>query len=102
VSATTKKRIQVYICPEPGCGNYYGSASMPDLSKRFSGPKLEDTHKLAQETGSPVRHSRAACPDCRQRGKAVERVLVSVDVDVPVVGPPTPPLPASVGLAKGT
>lgn len=89
-------RAEVYVCPTPGCGNYAGAKGWEgvDLGDRFTGPKVEDRGKLEMETGSPWRHSRAACPDCRGRGVAVERALVVVRVPVPHESPPvTPELP---------
>lgn len=94
----TNKTITVYICPTPECGDYYGSNGMGDLSKEFTGPKVEDKGKLEQETGSPYRHSRAECPTCRtERQIHVERIPITVTVAVPVIGPPIPPLPPRVG-----
>lgn len=83
----------LYVCPTPGCGDYYGSSQMPDLGAEFTGPKCEDRGALEARTGSPYRHSRAACPSCRLRGVAVERALVRVAVPVPANAPPTPALP---------
>lgn len=79
--------ISAYVCPTPGCGNYFGSCTMPDLTKEYSGPKTENRHQVPAAQ-SPVgiegvRHTRAACPDCRGRGLDVERRLVTVNVRVP-------------------
>ena len=86
-------KVAVYVCPTPGCGNYYGASTMGDLGKQFTGPKVEDRAGLARATGSEMRHTRAECPDCRQRGLAVERKLVERTIQVEASGPPTPPLP---------
>lgn len=77
-------QIHVYVCPTEGCGNYYGTSSMPDLDKEYTGPKTEDRHQVPASQ-SPlgivgVRHTRAECPDCRQRGIRVDRRLCSITV----------------------
>lgn len=72
-------RIQVYVCPTDGCGNYYGTSGMPDLSKQYTGPKTEDRFQVPLEQSrvgvAGKRHSRAECPDCRQNGIYVDREL---------------------------
>ncbi len=88
-----QKQIEVYVCPTPQCGSYYGHSNMPDLGSWFTGPKTEDMGALEDATGSKYRHSRAACPDCRRSGREVERVRVTVLIEVPETGPPTPRLP---------
>lgn len=88
-------RIQIYVCPN-SCGNYYGSSGMPELGSAFTGPKLDDKPALKEATGSPYKHTRRACPGCRQRGVAIERALVTLDVDISKLeAPPTPALPTS-------
>lgn len=71
--------IEVYLCPTPGCGSYYGASNTPDLTKELTGPKTEDRHQIiasASRVGvAGKRHSRAECPDCRLRGVHVDRVL---------------------------
>jgi hypothetical protein len=79
-----KMRVQLYICPTPGCPSYYGHDNMPDLAGSMTGPKTEDREALRQATGSPWRHNRAACPTCRLRGVEVDRVLVEMEVPKPV------------------
>lgn len=95
------KEVEVYVCPEPECGNYYGTNAMPELGEQFTGPKLDDQSKLESVTGSRYRHSRAACPDCRMRGKSVERVRVKARVAIPPSKdlPKTPSLPGSTAVA---
>lgn len=93
VSETTNKRIEMYVCPAPECTNYFGHTGMPDLSTEFTGPMVENKGKLEQETGSPHKHNRAECPDCRQRGLAVQRTRIVTIVPVPVTPNPTPALP---------
>lgn len=90
---TTGKTIHVYVCPTPGCDNYYGSTDMGDLGSQFTGPKTEDKFALQATTGSTARHTRAACPFCRVRGRHVERVRMSLQIAVPTTGPATPALP---------
>lgn len=99
VLETTKKKINVYVCPTPNCGNYYGVAGMPNLSREFTGPKVEDRAHLEEATGSQMRHTRAECPDCRANGIFVERVLVAMIAVVPQIGPSTPKLPPSTNKA---
>lgn len=93
MSATTAKEIDVYICPTPGCPSYFGHDGMQNLGGYYTGPKVDDKAALKETTGSPYRHTRAACPVCRAGGKEVERVRVRVRVDVPTSGPRTPALP---------
>ena len=95
------QNITVYVCPNPECQSYFGSSTMPDLSEEFTGPKLDDKEKLAQETGSPFRHTRAECPECRvARRMSVQRIPIVVGVRLsseiikkhhPYTPPPLPP-----------
>jgi hypothetical protein len=95
------KTVQVYVCPTPGCTSYYGSPTMGDLGKAFTGPNIVEKPNHQKMTGSPYRHTRAACPDCRAHGKEVERVLMKISVIVPTIGPDTPELPKDiVGLDR--
>jgi hypothetical protein len=95
---TSRKRVEVYVCPTPGCGNFYGSSDMPALEAEFTGPKTEDGSALEMKTGSRFRHSRAECPDCRLKGLGrVVRVRRAVTIQVPVKGPPAPKLPEPSG-----
>lgn len=65
---------------------------MPELHKEHTGPKTEDRHQVPVEqsrVGEPgMRHSRAECPDCRQRGIYVDRELLTVVIAgrIPVMG----------------
>jgi hypothetical protein len=91
----TTKQIAVYICPTPDCGNYYGTSLMPDLTKEFSGVKLDDAGSLEAKGQSRYKQSRAECPDCRACGRGrIVRVLTRVNVAIPVIGPEAPELPA--------
>lgn len=98
-----KVNIQVYVCPTPGCGNYYGTKSIEQLNLRdqFTGPRIEDRATHVQSHGTEYRHSRAECPDCRQRGVKVERALVFMEVELPDDNTPTPELPAANDLSRG-
>jgi hypothetical protein len=97
VSTHPVKKISVYVCPSEDCTNYFGASGMPDLSQQWTGPKIEDRAALEASSGSGVRHTRAACPDCRARGHEVERRLMVVNIAIPTKGPETPPLPALNG-----
>lgn len=88
-------KIAVYVCPTIGCGNYYGTNGMPNLHEQFTGAKVEDRSALRDASGSPYRHSRAACPDCRSRGIKVERQLVNVHIATPAEEITTPALPVA-------
>jgi hypothetical protein len=61
--------MRLYICPTPGCGNYYGSSSMPDLSRER---KYSITHRPSG--------TRDECPDCKAEGRTVRRELREVVV----------------------
>jgi hypothetical protein len=100
VTETTNKKITVYVCPTPGCPDYFGSSTMGDLSQEFTGPMVENRAKLTEETGSPYKHSRAECPTCRIKGIKVERVPLTTTLKVPAVGPPTPSLPPSTSKSR--
>jgi hypothetical protein len=74
--------VKVYVCPTEGCTNYYGASNMGDLSLQYTGVKREDKHLLPAEDSrvgvEGMRHNRAECPDCRQRGVFVERELRTI------------------------
>lgn len=74
---TIAVEVGVYVCPTPGCGNYYGSSSMTDLAKAKIEPPVDnkDSYRKAHG-GDTVKFTRDECPDCRQRGKSVPRQLV--------------------------
>lgn len=96
----TRKDIEFYICPTPGCPDYFGSSTMPSLETAWTGPKAEDRGILAVNTGSPHRHNRAECPTCRTQGRSVQRMRMRITVGVPKEGPPTPPLPQIDGQLR--
>lgn len=89
----TWKTILVYVCPTPECGDYYGSANMPDLSSAWNGPKIEDQGEREMKGQSRYTNNRQSCPSCRERGIDVQRVLIQTQVPVPKQGPPTPEKP---------
>lgn len=65
-------RLCVWVCPNPGCGNYYGASGAGDLSKRLN----------QDAKGNPT-FARSICPDCREHGHMVERIPLSIEVTVP-------------------
>jgi hypothetical protein len=68
--------IELYVCPTSGCGSYYGTDGMPDLTV-----KNQHTHGINFEVIPQDQwHSRAECPSCRARGERVERQLVRIDL----------------------
>ena len=87
-------KVQIYVCPKIGCGNYFGSSSAGDLTKEFSGPKTENKHALHAISGSSYRNARSDCPSCLQRGVRTTRELVTIDIELPPMRTPPPPLPA--------
>lgn len=92
------KQIVVYICPREDCRNYYGASGMSDLSKEFSGPKIEDKHAHAIAHGSEYTKSMADCPDCWKEGRGrVARVPVRVNIPVPTEEQSPADLPLPTG-----
>lgn len=68
---------KIWACPTPECGNYYASSGYAGqtLDKEVTGDRgMNGEH--TPEAG----HSRAECPDCRARGRHVERIPVLVDI----------------------
>ena len=63
--------IVIYICPTEGCENYYASTTF-----RTDRSNIEEMQFARnQNTGtSHSTHNRIECPDCRERGMAVQRV----------------------------
>jgi hypothetical protein len=51
-----KRFLVVYVCPNPDCGSYYGSSSMPPL---------ETQENRSPIGGSHVTGTRDQCPTCR-------------------------------------
>lgn len=70
--------LQFVVCPTPGCGSYFGSSGMGDMSEVVAqkGANFEPRD-------SSRWHTRASCPNCRQRGLSVQRMLISVSVEIP-------------------
>lgn len=75
-----RKLIEVWVCPELGCDDFFGSPNAGDLRRQFTGPLVEERPALRAATGSPWRHNRAECPSCRKRGKRVQRQRLCVTV----------------------
>lgn len=68
--------IEVYVCPHPGCGSYYGTDGMPDLTVKNQHVHGINFEQIPQDQW----HSRAQCPTCRAVGRQVERVKVAFQV----------------------
>lgn len=66
-SVATQTTYTLWICPQPECGNYYGTSSAGDLRKQFN-----------QDSKAQVTFPRTRCPDCTRRGIVSERVPVQV------------------------
>lgn len=65
--------ITVWVCPTPGCGNYYASSSAGDLSQLFN----------VKPNSSEKTFPRSRCPDCRDAGRGeVDRVRAVATVVV--------------------
>lgn len=95
---TTKKRIEVYICPTPGCQSATITKPGEKLEDEWTGVKVENRVAKAESSGSEYSHCRAECPHCRvSLGKRVMRVRLATVVPVPVIGPEPPPLPPPSG-----
>jgi len=68
--------VALWICPTPGCGNYFGSSGTGDLSKMMN-------KSITQQPTFP----RSICPDCHRLGRGtIERIPVTTTVKVPDVG----------------
>jgi hypothetical protein len=68
-------QVAVWVCPTPGCGNWYGSSSAGDLARAEN----------RAPNGGPVTSTRDECPDCKVRGKRVRRVRHMVAIQPGVV-----------------
>jgi hypothetical protein len=94
-STHTVKQIRVWVCPTPGCPDFYGDGSRADLTASYTGSKVENKHAEPLHTGPDgetlprgIKHTRAQSPTCRTQGRLVERVLCATTVFVPL--PPEP------------
>lgn len=69
--------VKIWACPTPGCGSYYASSARVghtlDIDK--TGGAGMNGEKYPERE-----HSRAQCPNCRDRGLEVERVPIDVDI----------------------
>lgn len=87
--------IRVVVCPHPECNNYYGATSMaPDMTKLFSGPKVENrrAHQIAH--GSKESKTLADCPECLLRGRGrIERTPMTLRANVPLLSADYEPTP---------
>lgn len=70
--------VTVYVCPTPGCENYFASHKAgKDLHLRLQG----DRGMNGEFNPEHRHHTRASCPDCWDRGERVERVPVAVVIE---------------------
>jgi len=84
------KTVTLYVCPTPGCPDYYGDGSTADLANQYTGSKVENKGAEPLHTGPDgrtlprgIKHTRANCPTCRAKGLSVERALCTTTVLVP-------------------
>lgn len=82
--------ITVYVCPRPDCENYFGSSSMTNLSAEWTGHKGMNGERWPDKA-----HTRAECPDCRERGISTERQKVVFRIELPPEQP-RPPVPEEI------
>lgn len=78
--------VIVYICPTPGCGNYYAARDFrPDRTPDIDVPQI----KRGPHNEHLPSFARTECPDCRNRGQRVVRVpyIVSQVIDLRKVIP---------------
>ncbi len=74
--------IALYVCPTPGCGDYYGATGMGDLgAKQNLVSDMKHTVKSDPFAHPEVVSTRATCQTCRARGMDVTRVLCSLKID---------------------
>lgn len=85
------KQVKVYVCPEPDCGNFAASSSASNLEEEWTGYRGQNGEKHPERA-----HTRAQCPDCRARGKQVERIPAIVMVTIPGDPPQAPPIPERI------
>lgn len=69
--------VKIWACPTDGCGNYYASSAVvgQNLDTEMSGGAGMNGEKYPERA-----HTRAQCPDCRDRGLEVERIPIAVDL----------------------
>lgn len=73
--------IEVWVCPTPGCGDYYGAAGAGDLSQsRNLVSDMKHTVKSDPFAHPEVVSTRATCQACRARGVDVERQRVVINL----------------------
>lgn len=65
--------VALYVCPNPECGNYFGSSTMGDLEKEIV---MAPSH--ARDAGQ-IRKYRSECPDCKTPRKKRLARLVPVE-----------------------
>jgi hypothetical protein len=76
------KIVAVYVCPTPGCPDYYGASNMPALELQMN-LRSDLTHTTSYDPSKALEdttHNRAECPTCRIGGKKVDRIRVELFV----------------------
>ena len=87
-----RKTIEVYVCPESDCPNYYGAAGMSDLEEEWTGLRGQNFEVLPEERN----RTRADCIVCHDRGRGrVPMVRVAAVVAIPHVRPAPMTRPSS-------
>lgn len=61
-------KVTVWICPSFGCGNYFASSSVGDLSTDYN-----------TDAKGELTFPRAQCPDCNLHGRVVMRTPVNFE-----------------------
>lgn len=69
--------VKIFVCPTDGCGNYFASSSQETRMQTVVGQKGVNF----EPRPASMHHKRQECPDCRSRGKRVERVEMTLNVD---------------------
>lgn len=80
-SQAPSKSMIIYVCPTPGCDNFFGAPDFrpdrQDLSQPQEARSQTDGHRYQT-------HARSECPDCRLKGKKVDRVPYIVTAVLPL------------------
>ena len=78
--------VRLWVCPTEGCGDYYASSSTANLDLgeqlNYQGDLLHDRNHRPRYP--IVTGNRGQCPDCKGRGKLVQRVAVDLNIELPV------------------
>lgn len=92
------KKVSLWVCPTPGCPDFYGDGRDVDLGTQLTGSKTENKHSEpihrgpdGQDLPRGFKHTCAQCPTCRAAGRPPsERVLCTTTVLVPLLTAPEP------------